>query len=279
MTPSSPETFDYARLRAHQRRAERISAPDPDFLVAHAAAEISSRLAVTNRTFTRALDLFSLSPAMARAVAETRPGIEIVRLGEEASRDVLPVEPGSFDLAVSAFGLHWCNDLPGTLVQVRRALKPDGLLMAALPGEGTLAELRAALLETETMLTGGAALRVDPFTEVRQAGALLQRAGFALPVADAEKLVLRYAGVSGLLRDLRAIGATSALKGASVPLPKGTLEELSARYSNDHGDPDGRIRASVNIVYLTGWSPHESQQKPLKPGSAKARLADFLKPR
>lgn len=278
MTPTTQEMFDYRRLRAHRDRAERMNIAGADFLVEHAAAEICSRLAVTNRTFTRALDLFSLSGAMAQAVADTRPGIEIVSIGEESSRDLLPVEPASFDLAVSAFGLHWCNDLPGTLVQVRRALRPDGLFMAALPGEGTLAELRNSLLETETMLTGGAALRVDPFTEVRQAGALLQRAGFALPVADTEQLVLSYADVSGLLRELRSIGATSALKDGPAPLPRQAIKILDSRYKTRYGAPDGRMPASVNIVYMTGWSPHESQQKPLKPGSAKARLADFLKP-
>ncbi len=186
MTDSSgpQELFDYGRLRAHRTRSQRMAVPGADFLVEHAAAEICSRLAVTNRTFTRALDLFSLSPAMANGVAQTRPGIEIVSIGEDASRDHLPVAPQSFDLAFSAFGLHWSNDLPGTLLQIRRALKPDGLFMAALPGEGTLAELRTALIAAETRLSGGAAMRVDPFVEIRQAGALLQRTGFALPVAD-----------------------------------------------------------------------------------------------
>jgi SAM-dependent methyltransferase len=279
MTAATPQMFDYARLRAHRTRASRMALPGADFLVAHAADEICSRLAVTNRTFTRALDLFSLSPALSRKVEEVRPGIEIVRLGEEASRDDLGLEPGSFDLAVSAFGLHWCNDLPGTLVQLRRALKPDGLFMAALPGEGTLAELRSALIETETALSGGAALRIDPFIEVRQAGQLLQRAGFALPVTDAEKLTLRYGAISGLLQDLRAIGATSALKGRQPVLPRLSASELDRLYKARHAGADDRIPASVNIVYLTGWTPHPSQQKPLKPGSAKARLSDVLKPR
>jgi SAM-dependent methyltransferase len=270
------EIFNYRRLRAHRDRAARMALAGSDFLVQHAAAEICSRLAVTNREFTRALDLFSLSPAMAEGVAATRPGIEIVRIGEEASRDRIPAEPGSFDLAISAFGLHWCNDLPGTLLQVRRALKPDGLFMAALPGEGTLRELRAALIAAETRLSGGAAMRIDPFAEVRQAGALLQRAGFALPVADTELLTLRYGDVVGLVRDLRSIGATCALKDGTRRLPREIAAALAEEYAPES---DGRISASMNIIYLTGWSPHESQQKPLAPGSAKARLSDFLKPR
>jgi SAM-dependent methyltransferase len=278
------QIFDYARLKAKRDRAARMMAPelakksDADFLVKHVAGEICARLAVTNRTFSRAVDLFSLSGAMSREVSQTLPGLEITSIGETTSRDDLALEPQSYDLAFSAFGLHWCNDLPGTLVQIRRALKPDGLFMAALPGEGTLAELRTVLIAAETSLTGGAAMRVDPFIEVRQAGALLQRAGFALPVADTEKLTLRYSTVASLLADLRAIGAGSALSGAVRPVPKASPSEIERQYVQAHAMPDGRLPATMNIIYLTGWSPHESQQKPLRPGSAKTSLADVLKP-
>jgi SAM-dependent methyltransferase len=271
------QIFDYRRLRAKRERAARMALADADFLVKHAAAEMCARLAVTNRTFTRALDLFSLSDALAQEVSATAPGISITRLGEETSRDDLKLEPESFDLAVSAFGLHWCNDLPGTLVQIRRALKPDGLFMAALPGDGSLSELRAVLLSAETGLVGGAAMRVDPFAEVRQAGALLQRAGFALPVADTEKLTLRYSTVRSLLGDLRSIGATSALAGRVPRLHKEMPSRLEREYAGAHAMADGRLPVTMNIIYLTGWSAHESQQKPLRRGSAKTSLADVLK--
>ena len=272
--------FDYKRLQARRLRAVRMARPGADFLVVHAAAEICDRLAVTNRKFEHALDLFSISPAMAERLQNAIPGISLTRIGDDSrhSRDDLQLAAGSFDLIVSAFGLHWCNDLPGTLLQARRALKPDGLLMAALPAEGTLGQLRAALIGAETAITGGAAMRVDPFAEVRQAGALLQRAGFALPVADTEHLTVRYANCRALLGDLRSCGTTSVLKGAMRPLPRQIMSKIEEEYASQSADSDGRLPATVNIVYLTGWAPHVSQQQPLKPGTAKTRLADFLKP-
>ena len=272
--------FDYKRLQAKRLRAVRMARPGADFLVVHAATEICDRLAVTNRKFERALDLFSISPAMAERLQTSIPGIWLTRIGDDSrhSRDDLQLEPGRFDLIVSAFGLHWCNDLPGTLLQARRALKPDGLLMAALPGEGTLGQLRAALIGAETAITGGAAMRVDPFAEVRQAGALLQRAGFALPVADTEHLTVRYANCRALLGDLRSCGTTSVLTGAMRPLPRQIMAKIEEEYASQFSDSDGRLPATVNIVYLTGWAPHASQQQSLKPGTAKTRLADFLKP-
>ena len=271
------QIFDYVRLRAKRGRAARMARPGADFLVKHVADEICARLAVTNRTFTRAADLFSLSAALAHEVSQILPGLEIMSIGEERSRDGLRLEPESIDLAFSAFGLHWCNDLPGTLLQIRRALKPDGLFMAALPGEGSLAELRSVLIATETAHAGGAAMRVDPFAEVRQAGALLQRAGFALPVADTEKLTLRYGSLGSVLADLRGMGAASALAGPVRPLPKAMLRDLEAEYARVHAAPDGRLPVTLNIIYLTGWSPHESQQKPLWRGSAKTSLADVFR--
>ena len=272
--------FDYKRLQARRLRAVRMARPGADFLVVHAAAEICDRLAVTNRKFEHALDLFSISPAMAERLQNAIPGISLTRIGDDSrhSRDDLQLAAGSFDLIVSAFGLHWCNDLPGTLLQARRALKPDGLLMAALPAEGTLGQLRAALIGAETAITGGAAMRVDPFAEVRQAGALLQRAGFALPVADTEHLTVRYENCRALLGDLRSCGTTSVLKGAMRPLPRQIMSKIEEEYASQSADSDGRLPATVNIVYLTGWAPHVSQQQPLKPGTAKTRLADFLKP-
>ncbi len=270
--------FDYSRLALRQKRAARIALPGADFLIERAAAEIGDRLAVTNRRFIRALDVFTPSPLLAARIGETLPDIAIDRLAGEDRSDDLGLPQGRYDLVFSGFGLHWCNDLPGALAQIRRALKPDGLFMAALPGEGALSELRSAMIAAETGLTGGAAMRIDPVIEVRQAGALLQRAGFALPVCDLERLTLRYADASALIADLRAMGATSALAGTLPRLPKATPDRLAAEYRKAFAQEDGRIPASFNIVYLTGWSPHESQQQPLKPGSARHRLSDFLTP-
>jgi SAM-dependent methyltransferase len=172
----------------------------------------------------------------------------------------LPLADESIDLAVSLLSLHETNDTPGLLAQIRRALKPDGLFLAALPGQGTLAELRTALLEAETEVSGGASPRVAPFMDVRDAGALLQRAGFALPVADSETLTVRYDTMFDLMRDLRAMGATNALVARS-------RKPASRRLC---------IRATFSLVWLSGWAPHVSQQKPLKPGSARVSLAEIL---
>lgn len=270
--------FDYSRLALRQNRAARIALPGADFLIGRAAAEICDRLAVTNRQFIRGLDVFTPSALLAESVEAAVPGIAIERLAAGNRSDDLGLPQEHYDLVVSAFGLHWCNDLPGALAQIRRALKPDGLFMAALPGEGALGELRAAMIAAETGLTGGAAMRVDPVIEVRQAGALLQRVGFALPVCDLERLTLRYADASSLVADLRAMGATSALAGKLPPLPRAMPARLEAEYRAAFAQEDGRIPASFNIVYLTGWSPHESQQKPLKPGSARHKMSDFLTP-
>lgn len=271
--------FDYSRLALRQDRAARIALPGADFLIERAAAEICDRLAVTNRKFLRALDAFTPTPLLAARIGETLPGIVVDRLSGRNRRDDLDLAQERYDLVFSAFGLHWCNDLPGAMTQIRRALKPDGLFMAALPAEGALGELRTAMIAAETGLTGGAAMRVDPLIEVRQAGALLQRAGFALPVCDLERLTLRYANAAALVADLRAMGATSAMAGALPRLPKAMPARVEEEYRAAFAQGDGKIPASFNIVYLTGWSPHESQQKPLEPGSARRRLSDFLTPR
>jgi SAM-dependent methyltransferase len=184
---------------------------------------------------------------------------------------------GPFDVAVSLFSLQWVNDLPGALIQIRRLLRPDGLFMAALMGAETLRELRDAFAQAEIQTRGGVSPRVAPFADVRDLGGLLQRAGFALPVADVERLSVRYRDLAGLVRDLRAHGLTNAMSERSrKPLRRDTLAALLAHYAAHHADPDGKLRARFETVYLTGWSPHESQQQPLKPGSAKTRLADAL---
>jgi SAM-dependent methyltransferase len=275
-------SFDHRRLAAKRRRARRIARADAGFLVDLCAREMADRLHATNREFRRGIDLLTPTPALAEALRRVRPELEIERIDDEMSaarttgRDDLGLETGGHDLAVSALGLHWSNDLPGTLVQIRRALKPDGLFMAALPGEGTLAELRESLIVAEASMSAGASLRIDPFVDVRQAGALMQRAGFALPVADVEQHVVRYASVAALIGDLRAMGATSARAGQWNPLPRAIAERLETVYAERFSDADGRLRASFNVIYLTGWTPHENQQKPLRPGSAEVSLADYL---
>src|SRR5688572_5655068 len=194
-----------------------------------------------------------------------------------ADEEALPFREGSLDLVVSALALHLVNDLPGTLIQVRHALKPDGLFLAALLGGDTLTELRQAFAEAETEMEGGVSPRVAPFPDLRELGALLQRAGFALPVADTERLTVRYTTVFSLMHELRRMGATNALiERRRVPLRRATLMRMAEIYAQRFADPDGRLRATFEIVWLSGWAPDPSQQKPLQPGSAKMRLAEAL---
>jgi SAM-dependent methyltransferase len=194
-----------------------------------------------------------------------------------ADLEALPFARGALDLVVSAFALETLNDLPGTLIQIRRALTPDGLLLAALLGGDTLSELRESFAVAETEVSGGVSPRVVPFADVRDMGALLQRAGFALPVTDVDRVVVRYPTPLALMHDLRRMGATNPLiERRRAPLRRKMLLRMMEVYADRFRDPDGRIRASFDIVWLSGWAPHESQQQPLRPGSAKARLADAL---
>jgi SAM-dependent methyltransferase len=189
----------------------------------------------------------------------------------------LPLEHEHFGLVVSILSLHAVNDLPGALIQIRRALKPDGLFVAALFAGDTLKELRESFAAGEEGVSGGVSPRVSPFADVRDLGGLLQRAGFNLPVADTERTTVRYRRFETLVSDLRAAGETNAL--AQRPrktLRRDVLAASLAHYKSFHAEEDGRLRATFDIVYLTGWTPHESQQKPLRPGSAKTRLADAL---
>jgi SAM-dependent methyltransferase len=187
------------------------------------------------------------------------------------------VVPEPLDLLTSVLTLHTANDLPGVLVQARRALKPDGLFLAALFGGDTLTELRQSLAAAEIQTTGGISPRVAPFADVRDLGGLLQRAGFALPVADVERTVARYTDLFALVRDLRAMGETNALTERSLhPMRRDMLAATLAHYAQNFADPDGKLRTTFDIVYLTGWAPHESQQQPLRPGSAKTKLAEAL---
>jgi SAM-dependent methyltransferase len=194
-----------------------------------------------------------------------------------ADEEALPFADATLDLVVSLLALQSVNDLPGMLVQVRRALKPDGLFLAALLGGDTLSELRRSFAAAEAEIEGGASPRVAPFVDTREAGALLQRAGFALPVADVDRITVRYASPFDLMRDLRRMGATNPLvERRRVPLRRATLMRMAQLYAEWFSDPDGRLRASFDVVWLSGWAPHASQPQPLKPGSARARLADAL---
>lgn len=281
----APVIFDRALVRRRQLRA--LAQGPADFLLAAAVEELAARLSAVQRDFSRVIDFGGPSPMLAQALA--RPGREIVRVADArafagagafilAEDETLPVPPASTDLVASALALQWVNDLPGLLAQIRRALKADGLLLACLVGNGSLSELRASFTAAEAELEGGASPRVAPFGDVRELGRLMQRAGFALPVVDFETLTVRYDSMFGLMADLRAMGATNALVARSrKPLRRATLMRAAEIYAERFSDADGRVRATFDIVWLSGWAPHESQQKPAPRGSAQMSLADALK--
>jgi SAM-dependent methyltransferase len=284
--PESPTIFDRRLLRARQKRA--LALGPATFLLDRAAEEMSERLAVVLRQFDRAADLDTPIDTLRRVlttggkigtiVAATTAGTaETFAPQVAADEAALPFADASLDLVVSALALQFVNDLPGTLIQIRRALRPDGLLLAAMIGGDSLNELRESFAEAESEVEGGISPRVSPFADLRDLGALLQRAGFALPVIDSDRLTVRYDNPLALMRDLRAMGATNILtERRRTPLKRATLLRMADVYAERFADADGRVRATFEIAWLTGWSPHESQQKPLKPGSATQRLADAL---
>ncbi len=283
-----PLIFDRALIRARRRRA---AAMEPaTFLIDHIAGDLADRVAVVLRRFELALDLGTPSEAVRAALARLGSVGTIVAAAPQADiaarragpvvvadEEALPFADGTLDLVVSALALQLVNDLPGTLVQIRRALKPDGLFLAALLGGETLNELRQSFAAAESEVEGGVSPRVAPFADLRDLGALLQRAGFALPVADADRLIVRYDSAFALMHDLRRMGATNALiDRRRAPLRRATLMRMAEIYAQRFADADGRVRATFEIVWLSGWAPHPGQQQPLKPGTAKARLADAL---
>lgn len=274
--------FDRTLIAARRRRALAERAEGADFLMQRTADDLAGRLSVVERQFGQAAILDDETGLVEPAIAATGRAARIeqadfVATRESAASEQIALAPESVDLVVSALSLHLVNDTPGILAQIRRALRPDGLFLAAVPGSGTLQELRESLIAAEAELTGGASPRVIPFADVRDYGALLQRAGFALPVADIDKLTVRYDTLFHLMLDLRAMGMTNPLTGRSrIPVGRRFFERAAEIYAERFSDPDGRIRASFAIVNLSGWAPHESQQKPLRPGSAKTRLADAL---
>ena len=287
---SEAQIFDRYLLRARrQRRAHSFG--EFDFLKQEVAHRLDDRLRDVNRSFTVALDLGSHNGTMAKFLAghtdiqhiisadlsahmvQSAPGQAVV-----ADEEFLPFKDDSLSLITSALSLHWVNDLPGALIQANRALKPDGLFLAAMLGGDTLTELRQALLQAEMQETGGASPRVSPFVDVRDAGNLLHRAGFALSVADVERITVDYADALSLMRDLRGMGESNALLARHrAPMTRKTMIATAEAYHDLYARPDGRIPASFDIIFMLGWSPHESQQQPLKPGSATVDLGDALK--
>ena len=280
---SPPAIFDTALAR---RRLARAAGQPADFLLARVADDIAERLGAVQRSFARIADIGTPGPALAQALALAYPEAQVARVtpGEDGGPctvrgdlERLPLAPASLDLAVSALALQGVNDLPGALVQIRATLRPDGLFVGSLVGGRTLVELRAVLTEAETALAGGASPRVAPFADVRDMGGLLQRAGFALPVADSEVLTVRYDTLFSLMADLRAMGATNVLVARSRrPASRALFVEAAKLYAARHADADGRIRATFEIVSLSGWAPHPSQAKPARRGSATASLAEAL---
>lgn len=285
-----PCLFNQDLLRARLRRA--VTQGPADFLLARAADDLAERLAAVLRTFDTVLDIATPGPhavevtatsGKAKRVLQAPPlsemaapygGVEQV----EADPVILPFEPASLDAVISLLALHTVDDLPGTLIQIRRALRPDGMFMACIPGGQTLYELREAFTEAEIEIERGMSPRVFPYADVRDLGGLLQRAGFALPVADSEIVTVRYADPLKLLRDLRAMGATNILNARRKTfLKRATLLRMFEIYQQKFSDADGRVRATFELVWLSGWAPDPSQQKSLKPGSAAMRLADALK--
>ena len=282
------EIIDTGLLVDRKRRAVARAVAGADFLMERAAEDLAERLATVGRRFEKAAALFCVTPAARDAVLASGKADEAVRIeadaaflgggeGIVATPGHVPLDPASIGLAVSLLSLQDENDIPGMLVQIRRALKPDGLFLGAMAGAGTLAELRESLLAAETEILGGASPRVIPFTDVRDAGGLLQRAGFALPVTDVETVTVRYDTMFGLIRDLRAMGATNALIARSRrPGTRRLFRRAAEIYAERFSDADGRIRATFSFIWMSGWAPHGSQQKPLKPGSAEVSLTKAL---
>ena len=279
---TTPLVFDRSLVR--RRLARALSQGYADFLLVRAVEDLEERLSTVLRTFSLALDVGTPTPLAAEVLRRSGRAESVIRLApvpEAGSilgdEERLPFSGERFDLAVSLLALHGVNDLPGALIQIRHTLKPDGLFIGALLGGSTLTELRQSLTQAEAEIEGGVSPRVAPFADLRDIGGLLQRAGFALPVTDSDVVRVRYANAFALMQDLRRMGLTNALHDRrKTPLRRAILIRTAEIYAERFGDADGRIPATFEIVWLSGWTPHESQQKPLRPGSTKVRLADAL---
>lgn len=264
-----PVLFDRALLAARQDRARRQGTVT--FLLDRVAEDFADRLAAVKREFSAVADLWTPGEL------PLPPRASVTRIPLDAG-ETLPLQPESVDLAVSALALQFVNDLPGVLAQIRRALRPDGLLLAALIGGDTLTELRQSFASAEAECEGGISPRVAPFADLRDIGHLLQRAGLALPVTDVDRVVVRYDNAFALMQDLRRMGATNILlERRRKPTRRATLLRMAQLYAERFADADGRIRATFDTVWLSAWAPHDSQQKPLRPGSAKASLEAAVK--
>ncbi|MGA7326479.1 MAG: methyltransferase domain-containing protein [Rhodomicrobium sp.] len=285
---TSPNIFDRRLIRRNLERASD-SLPKSDFLIRHAASELVDRAAAIKRSFKLAADVGTPDALAGRLLKEALPGIGVISISGLApantgavpraigSEEALPLKESTFDLIISALSLQLVNDLPGALIQIRRTLRPDGLFLGAMLGGDTLIELRQALMLAETETTGGVSPRVLPTADVRDLGGLLQRAGFSLPVTDSECLTVTYPGALELMKELRAMGGSNPLLARSRKfLRRDTFARALSIYAERFGGKAGKARATFEVIYLCGWAPHESQQKPLRPGSAGARLAEAL---
>jgi SAM-dependent methyltransferase len=286
--PETPCLFDQLLLRTRLKRALKKGAAD--FLLERVADDFELRLQALARSFDTVADIGTFGPHAALKLVASQRFKQIIRqaplaevLGTGTWQNIIgetslvPFAPQSLDAVVSLLAFQWVDDLPGLLIQIKRALKADGLLIACLLGGQTLHELRESFARAEIECEGGLSPRVSPFADLRDIGALMQRAGFALPVVDTETITVRYQTPLALFADLRAMGGTNALiERRKTPLRRKTLLRALEIYAENYSDADGRIRATFECLWVSGWTPHESQQKPLQPGSAKARLADAL---
>lgn len=270
---SAPVLFDRALL---QRRLDRARKLGPEtFLLDRVAEDMADRLQAVTRKFDDVADVWSPGAALQEVLRARGQSVHVIAAD---SAEVLPLAPSSLDLAVSVLAFQFVNDLPGVLAQIRRALKPDGLLLAAMIGGDTLTELRQSFAAAEAECEDGVSPHVAPFADLRDVGGLLQRAGLALPVTDLDRVVVRYDSAFALMADLRRMGATNILvERRRTPTRRATMLRMAQIYADRFADPDGRIRATFDIVWLSGWAPHESQPKPLKPGSATASLEDAVR--
>ncbi|WP_455474402.1 methyltransferase domain-containing protein [Bartonella sp. B30(2025)] len=281
--------FDYDRIEQYRKRAFQIAKKGHDFLLSYMAEDLYRRLSTVNRLFTLGLDLHSHTDLAIKSLIKSGKVCAIEQVETDTlyqrqgtkfhlrHREVLDFPQHYCDLIVSLLSLQLTNDTPGILRQINNTLKPDGLFLAVMAGAGTLPELRECLLQAEIEIYGGASPRIYPFADIHDAGALLQRAGFALPVVDTEDITVRYNTMFDLMYDLKAMGMQNALTNRSRrPVSKRFFLRAAEIYAQQFSDPDGRIRAQFSFIWLSGWAPHQSQQKPMKPGSAQVSLANIL---
>jgi SAM-dependent methyltransferase len=271
----APLLFDRAQLLRRQRRAAALG--PANFLLDRVVEDMNERLAAVMRDFNAAADIWTPGEGLRPGLRQPLPSLAHIA-PPDSGAEVIPFANASLDLALSALAFQFVNDLPGVIAQIRRALKPDGLLLAAMVGGDTLTELRQSFAAAEAECEGGVSPRVAPFADLRDIGALLQRAGLALPVTDVDRVVVRYDNAFALMQDLQRMGATNVLiERRRAPTRRATLLKMVQIYAERFADADGRIRATFDLVWLSAWAPHESQQKPLRPGSAKASLEEAVK--